>query len=85
LVNDPQEVLAAFQAYYETAEPAGVTDPHLIFELKAIDAFEAHSVMSKRALDSERVRDCLRHILPEPAELYGALRGRGGSERRVGA
>lgn len=34
-VNDPDEVLAAFQTYYETAELAGVTDPHLIFDLRA--------------------------------------------------
>ena len=34
-VNDPDEVLAAFQTYYETAELAGVTDPHLVYELRA--------------------------------------------------
>ncbi|MFO1177647.1 MAG: DEAD/DEAH box helicase family protein [Ottowia sp.] len=34
-VNDPDEVLAAFQTYYDTAELASVTDPHLILELKA--------------------------------------------------
>jgi len=34
-VNDPDEILAAFQTYYETAELAGVTDPHLVYELRA--------------------------------------------------
>jgi type I restriction enzyme R subunit len=34
-VNDPQEILVAFQTYYETAELAGVTDPNLIFDLRA--------------------------------------------------
>lgn len=34
-VNNPDEVLAAFQTYYETAELAGVTDPHLIYDLRA--------------------------------------------------
>jgi type I restriction enzyme R subunit len=34
-VNEPDEVLAAFQVYYETAELAGVTDPHLVFDLRA--------------------------------------------------
>jgi type I restriction enzyme, R subunit len=34
-VNDPEEVLAAFRTYYETAELAGVTDPHLVYELRA--------------------------------------------------
>jgi len=34
-VNDPDEVLAAFQVYYETAELSDVTDPNLILDLKA--------------------------------------------------
>jgi type I restriction enzyme R subunit len=43
-----------------------------------MDAFEAHSSMSKQALDSDRVRQGLKHILLGPAELYEALRSRGG-------
>ena len=39
-----------------------------------MDAFAAHSTMSKQALDSERVRDGLRDILLGPAQLYEALR-----------
>ncbi len=39
-----------------------------------IDAFEAHSTMSKQALDSEKVRHGLRDILLGPAQLYEALR-----------
>jgi type I restriction enzyme R subunit len=34
-VNDPTEILAAFKQYYETAELSGVTDPHLIYSLRA--------------------------------------------------
>jgi type I restriction enzyme R subunit len=34
-VNSSEEVLAAFRTYYETAELDGVTDPNLIFDLKA--------------------------------------------------
>jgi type I restriction enzyme R subunit len=34
-VNDPADILAAFKPYYETAELAGVTDPHVVHELKA--------------------------------------------------
>lgn len=34
-VNDSDEILASFQTYYETAELAGVTDPHLVYELRA--------------------------------------------------
>ena len=42
-----------------------------------IDAFDAFSSMSKQALDSEKVRQGLKHILLGPAELYEALRSRG--------
>jgi type I restriction enzyme, R subunit len=41
-----------------------------------IDAFAAHSTMSKQALDSERVRQGLKDVLLGPAELYEALRGK---------
>lgn len=34
-VNKPEDVLAAFKTYYETAELEGVTDPDLIFDIKA--------------------------------------------------
>jgi type I restriction enzyme R subunit len=41
-----------------------------------IDAFAAHTTMSKQALDSEKVRSGLRDILLGPAQLYEALRER---------
>ncbi|MGZ4160217.1 MAG: hypothetical protein ACXVNF_05370, partial [Neobacillus sp.] len=41
-----------------------------------IDAFAAHSTMSKQALDSEKVRAGLRDILLGPGQLYEALRER---------
>lgn len=34
-VNEPEEILAAFKTYYETAELEGVTDPNLVFDLRA--------------------------------------------------
>lgn len=43
-----------------------------------IDAFDAHTAMSKQALDSERVRDGLKDILLGPAQLYESLRARSG-------
>ena len=43
-----------------------------------IDAFGAYTSMSKQALDSERVRAGLKAILLGPAQLYEALRARGG-------
>jgi type I restriction enzyme R subunit len=33
-INDPAEVLKAFQTYYEQAELAGTTDPNLVFDLR---------------------------------------------------
>lgn len=43
-----------------------------------IDAFDAHTAMSKQALDSERVRDGLKDILLGPAQLYEALSAKSG-------
>ena len=34
-VNNPEEVLEAFKTYYETAELEGVTDPNLVYDLRA--------------------------------------------------
>jgi type I restriction enzyme, R subunit len=34
-VNSSEEVLAAFKTYYETAELEGVTDPNLVYDLRA--------------------------------------------------
>lgn len=39
-----------------------------------IDALEAHSIMSKQALDSEKVRKGMKDVLLGPAHLYEALR-----------
>ena len=41
-----------------------------------LDAFEAHTSMSKQALDSETVRDGLKDVLFGPGRLYEALRRR---------
>jgi type I restriction enzyme, R subunit len=41
------------------------------------DAFAPHSVMSKQALDSEKVRTGVKDVLLGPAQLYEALRARG--------
>lgn len=41
-VNDPEEVLAAFKTYFEVAELEGVTDPHLVYDLRAKLDAEGH-------------------------------------------
>ncbi|MFZ0788292.1 MAG: type I restriction endonuclease [Chromatiaceae bacterium] len=52
-VNDPDEILAAFKPYFETAELSGVTDPNLVYDLRAkldasgyYDDFEVESVVA---------------------------------------
>lgn len=51
-INEPDDVLAAFKTYYETAELAGVTDPNLVYDLRAkldasghYDEFEVERVV----------------------------------------
>ena len=51
-VNDPEEILTAFKAYYETAELADVTDPHIVYDLRMkldaagfYDEFEVNRVV----------------------------------------
>jgi len=51
-VNDPEDILLALKAYYETAELANVTDPHLVFDLRMkldaagfYDEFEVNRVV----------------------------------------
>ncbi|MCB1898519.1 type I restriction endonuclease subunit R [Cognatazoarcus halotolerans] len=34
-VNEPEEILAAFKTYYDTAQLESTTDPHLVFDLRA--------------------------------------------------
>jgi type I restriction enzyme R subunit len=52
-VNDTQEVLEAFKTYYDTAELADVTDPNIVFNLRAkldasghYDDFEVERVVA---------------------------------------
>ncbi|MFY9976009.1 MAG: type I restriction endonuclease, partial [Chromatiaceae bacterium] len=52
-VNDPDEVLAAFKPYYETAELSGMTDHNLVYDLRAkldasgyYDDFEVERVVA---------------------------------------
>ena len=45
-----------------------------------MDAFSAHETMSRQVLDSERVREGLKDVLLGPAQLYEALRSKGGEK-----
>ena len=50
-----------------------------------MDALAAHTVMSKQAIDSERVREGLKDVLLGPAQLYEALRNKAGEHGSEGA
>lgn len=65
-VNSAEEVLTAFQTYYETASLSGVADPNLIYDLRAkldasghYDGFEvdraASAIMSPRLSQAELI------------------------------
>lgn len=68
-VNDPEEILAAFRTYYKTAELAGVTDPNLVYDLRAkLDATGNYD-------DNEIERVVAVEMNPKSsqAELYAAI------------
>ena len=70
----------AEQAAHNTKEQFA-NSPDLSNELvnAIIDAFEAHSNMSRQALESAKVQEGLKDVLLGPAQLYEALRERFGS------
>ncbi len=51
--------------------------------MRYIDAFEAHSIMSKQALDSDAAREGMCDALLGPGRLYEALRARGEGHRHA--
>ena len=60
---------------------AGVVQDQLDTELMnaIMDAFAANTTMSTQALNSTQIQGGLKYILLGPAQLYEALRMRGGS------
>jgi len=69
-VNDPEDILAAFKKYHDTAELSGVSDPELIYELRSkldsqclYDDFEVDRV----------VNVALKGASAKQSELDGAL------------
>jgi type I restriction enzyme R subunit len=67
--NEPDDILAAFKAYYETAELAEATDPQLIFNLKAKLDSQGHY----DDFEIERVVKVLLNPNARQSELIGAL------------
>ena len=67
--NDPDDILAAFKTYYETAELAETTDPNLILKLKAkLDAQHHYD-----EFEIERVVTVLLDPNARQSQLIGAL------------
>jgi type I restriction enzyme R subunit len=68
-VNSSEEVLAAFKQYYETAELAGVTDPNIIFDMRAkLDASGHYD-----SYEVNRVANVLMNPKSTQGELVAAI------------
>ena len=85
-VNDPEEVLASFKAYYTTAELSATTDPNLVFNLRAkldaaghYDDFEVDRVvaveLNPNAKQSELI-GALEPVLDRVMKRYKAAQNR---------
>ena len=85
-VNDPEEVLAAFKTYYTTAELADVTDPNLVYNLRAkldaaghYDDFEVDRVVAVELNPNAKQSDLVAALEPVVDRLlkrYKAAQGR---------
>jgi type I restriction enzyme R subunit len=70
-INEAEEVLEAFRAYYTTAELADVTDPNLVFDLRAkldgsghYDSFEVDRVVSVELDPKSKQGDLVAALAP---------------------
>lgn len=70
-VNDPDEVLEAFNTYYKRTELNNVTDPNLVFSLRAkldaqghYDEFEVNRVVEAEYLPNAKQSDLIKAIEP---------------------
>jgi type I restriction enzyme, R subunit len=70
-VNSAEEILAAFKTFYETAELEGVTDPNLVYDLRAkldvsghYDDFEVDRVVAVEMNPKAKQGDLIAAIEP---------------------
>src|SRR6266404_3811159 len=70
-VNSSEEVLAAFKTYYDTAELEGVTDPNLVYDLRAkldgsghYDEFEVDRVVAVEMNPKSKQGDLIAALEP---------------------
>ncbi len=80
-VNSSDDILKAFQTYYETAELAGVTDPNLVFDLRAkldaagyYDSFEVDRVVKAELDPTSTQGDLVSAIMPVADRLLKAYK-----------
>jgi type I restriction enzyme R subunit len=85
-VNDPEEILTAFKTYYDTAELADVTDPHLVFDLRMkldalgfYDEFEVNRVVEVEFNPKAKQSDLAAAVEPVVSRLL--LRYKSAQER----
>ncbi len=79
--NEPAEILAAFQAYYKTAALTSVTDPHLVYDLRAkldatgyYDDFEVDRVVAAELRPGARQGDVVAAVAPVVDRLLRRFR-----------
>ena len=70
-VNEPEEILAAFQTYYTTAQLSGTTDPNLVYDLRAkldaagcYDDYEVERVVAVELDPASKQSDLLAALEP---------------------
>lgn len=87
-VNSSDDILKAFQTYYETAELAGVTDPNLVFDLRAkldasghYDSFEVDRVVKAELHPQSKQGDLVAAIMPVTDRLLRAYKAAQESRR----
>ncbi len=75
-VNSSEEILEAFRIYYDTAELEGVTDPHLVFDLRAkldatgyYDSFEVDRVAAVELNPKSKQGDLVAALSPVASRL----------------
>ncbi|WMJ08138.1 type I restriction endonuclease subunit R [Nitrosomonas sp. sh817] len=75
-VNDPEEILNAFKTYYDTAELSGVTDPHLVYDLRMkldaagyYDDFEVERVVAVEFNPNSKQSDLAAALEPVVSRL----------------
>lgn len=80
-VNSSDDILKAFQTYYETAKLAGVTDPNLVFDLRAkldaagfYDSFEVDRVVKAELDPLSKQGDLVAAIMPVADRLLKAYK-----------